>query len=317
MEEIIVASYDPVRDGADFAHLTEMSSPETGWAVRVARLEGHAAGILVLRRHSRLGAEPYIYVKPVYRRRGIGSALQREADRLMAGSSYAFAACEMAEDAVTDAFLTKHGYIRDFTGLRMERESVPVYSPAQETDALSARGLAIRGYRDADYTAYHSISDVAFYLMREQACVLRWYNPPSQRDREILSRPAVAASRYVLTENGIAIALCRIVGNNIALLGVRPDKQGQGYGRLLLRWCINRIAREEATDRITISVLEKNPARYLYESEGFRETGRYACYYKFHRPDPRPAGPEGYPDTDSIREAFRREGMLRETVREE
>jgi diamine N-acetyltransferase len=50
--------------------------------------------------------------------------------------------------------------------------------------------------------------------------------------------------------------------------------QGQGIGRPALRAAVDWIARERGVDRVRLSVVPENsPARNLYRSEGFTETG--------------------------------------------
>jgi len=50
--------------------------------------------------------------------------------------------------------------------------------------------------------------------------------------------------------------------------------QGQGIGRHGLRAAVDWIARERGVDRVRLSVVPENtPARSLYRSEGFTETG--------------------------------------------
>ena len=57
---------------------------------------------------------------------------------------------------------------------------------------------------------------------------------------------------------------------DIWTIGVRPDRQGHGLGRQLLRWGVQRLRGVGATD-ITLSVNGRNEgALALYESEGFR-----------------------------------------------
>jgi mycothiol synthase len=55
-------------------------------------------------------------------------------------------------------------------------------------------------------------------------------------------------------------------------VGVRPDHQGRGYGRQLLRWGVRHL-REVGVETVTLSANGRNPtALGLYESEGFRRT---------------------------------------------
>ena len=55
-------------------------------------------------------------------------------------------------------------------------------------------------------------------------------------------------------------------------IGVRPEAQGRGYGRQLLRWGIGHL-RDAGATTVTLSVNGRNPrALGLYETEGFHRT---------------------------------------------
>ncbi len=55
-------------------------------------------------------------------------------------------------------------------------------------------------------------------------------------------------------------------------IGVRPEAQGRGYGRQLLRWGIGHL-RDVGATTVTLSVNGRNPrALGLYEAEGFHRT---------------------------------------------
>lgn len=60
---------------------------------------------------------------------------------------------------------------------------------------------------------------------------------------------------------------------------VAPDWQGRGVGRRLLRRA-QRVAQERNADTLFLEVRDSNePAKRLYEAEGFGEIGRRRGYY--------------------------------------
>lgn len=66
---------------------------------------------------------------------------------------------------------------------------------------------------------------------------------------------------------------------HILNLCVRPQEQGRGLGRLMLRRLL-RIAREREADTVVLEVRPSNQrAIDLYLSEGFNEVGRRKRYY--------------------------------------
>jgi [ribosomal protein S18]-alanine N-acetyltransferase len=66
---------------------------------------------------------------------------------------------------------------------------------------------------------------------------------------------------------------------HILNLCVRPECQGQGYGRLLLRALLDH-ARRNRVETLFLEVRPSNtPAVHLYLSEGFNEVGLRKRYY--------------------------------------
>jgi hypothetical protein len=66
--------------------------------------------------------------------------------------------------------------------------------------------------------------------------------------------------------------------------------------------------------KVTISVLDGNPARKLYEKLGFCEVSSTYTYIKYYKPDSRQKAPKGYSGEEEIVNEFRLHGMLREDM---
>jgi ribosomal-protein-alanine N-acetyltransferase len=67
---------------------------------------------------------------------------------------------------------------------------------------------------------------------------------------------------------------------HITLLGIHPEYQGQGWGKLLLSSLLNK-AQEVKMVRATLEVRESNQiAIHLYEQYGFQILGRRKKYYQ-------------------------------------
>ena len=67
---------------------------------------------------------------------------------------------------------------------------------------------------------------------------------------------------------------------HITVLAVRPEYQGQGFGKSLV-WGLLKKARDRNLEWATLEVRESNHiAIALYESFGFREIGRRPKYYE-------------------------------------
>lgn len=66
---------------------------------------------------------------------------------------------------------------------------------------------------------------------------------------------------------------------HIANITVHPNYRRRGYGRFMLKFAISK-AREMGKRMLTLEVRESNePARKLYESEGFEAIGKINGYY--------------------------------------
>lgn len=306
--------YEILKDENEIFNSFQKAKSSEGNFVYIAENNYNILGILIIQRINRLSARIILFVDKHIRNKGIGTKLLEVSDQIIQDTQYEFTECEFNLNDNIANFLEKRGYIRSFVGVNMERDNTLIF-PEKITDAaLAQKGIVIRNYTNDDYWANHKIVGIGFYLMRKKACTIQWYDPPSEYEREILSRDYNCSCRYVLVDNGEIVGVSKILGSDIALLGVRPDKQHQGYGTLMLSYFINKIIREQQPSKVTISVLEKNPAKELYLKVGFREIGYYYHYVKFHKPDSRPKSPAGYLSEEEIMDSLRAHGKLQEEM---
>lgn len=88
---------------------------------------------------------------------------------------------------------------------------------------------------------------------------------------------------WLLHEHGLAVGygVISLAADEAHILNVcvAPERQGRGWGRLLLRALVAQ-ARDCKAERIFLEVRPSNPqAIALYHSEGFNEIGRRPRYY--------------------------------------
>lgn len=274
------------------------------------------AAVLILQRVNQRTMRPFVFVKRSMRRRGIGTAMLRLAASWVQASSYECLEYVFGEDRSIAVFLEKNGYNCLWREIKMERDSLMIDPEKTCDEALKKAGVEIRNYTDEDYWAYHTIVDTAFYLMRPKACSRNWYERPSNYSRQLLAGKDSCNSRYVMRKDGEAVAVCKLICNEVALLGVRPDKQHQGFGSLMLAWSVNKLI-PEGHEKIAIGVLDGNPAKALYSRNGFVPIGSSCCYILFVRPDSRPSKPAGYESEEEILTALRQFGRLEEEMSDE
>lgn len=98
---------------------------------------------------------------------------------------------------------------------------------------------------------------------------------------DMLSLPAYRA--LVITENdkvaGYACTLMVLDEGQILNIAIDKSQRRRGLGRMLLKYVLEQ-GKEQGACFFTLEVRESNkPAIGLYESFGFRETGRRKNYY--------------------------------------
>jgi GNAT superfamily N-acetyltransferase len=155
---------------------------------RVARYDDKIAGYLTVTRQSARHVEAAVYVDVPYRRRGVGSQLLLSADHYMLNSAYEHARCVITADEGAAEFLSRNGYRLYCPVYDMERGASPIDGDRLCDTAPYKRDIRIRPYQDADYMAWHTICDVAYYLLREKlGLVPGYYQPPSEYERRRLN----------------------------------------------------------------------------------------------------------------------------------
>lgn len=78
----------------------------------------------------------------------------------------------------------------------------------------------------------------------------------------------------------IGFAICQIVLDEATLfnIAVEPAMQGKGLGKLLLNELMIQL-KEKNIQTLWLEVRESNPARWLYEKQGFNEVDIRKNYY--------------------------------------
>jgi len=213
-------------------------------------------------------------VRPEHRRRGIGRSLielalsieaARGRDELFMGS--------VPDDPAGADFLRALGFEAHSTVWDLE---LPADRPIPEP--IWPDGLIARGFdRTRDVTTLPQVINAAFadhptpMLMEEE------FFRASLDDPDILDDDAIVLEERATGEIvGFCLADVRRAGGvvtsshgEIGLVGVRPDRQGRGLGRQLLR-AGTAYLRRVGIANVGLAVNGRNAAALgLYESEGF------------------------------------------------
>jgi len=130
--------------------------------------------------------------------------------------------------------------------------------------------VVIRSFRPGDEAAFHDIN--ADWIERFFAL--------EQKDRDVLGNPA----KYILDPGGeillavedeapLGVVALMVMGDGsveLAKMGVKPEAQGKGAGRMLVAAAIAK-AREMGMRRVYIETNSKlGPALKLYHDAGFQ-----------------------------------------------
>ncbi|MBE1444309.1 GNAT family N-acetyltransferase [Paenibacillus sp. OAS669] len=304
MENTTIEAYIPERDKAairimlskdeyfDETFHTNEANVRDG--IFVARYNGLTVGFLSLTNYKRgRGAGTTIFVSEEYRRMGIGSKLIKKADKLLSQ----YDAVERSEGACKDGdrsslqFLYKNGYYINHSMYFMEREGEP----------LTESHFSIRQYEDDDYLTWHSISQMAFYKMREHVGILpSFYYSSSEGERKSLLENK--NNKFVMLVDSEIVAIGGITaGNELHHIAVRTDLQSRGYGRAIVSFLVNEVMRR-GEKTVKLWVVKGNPAKNLYDRLGFKEKSLYHFVNRYYRPDSRLSRPpkEGMESSSSL-----------------
>ncbi|HLO36497.1 MAG TPA: GNAT family N-acetyltransferase [Candidatus Deferrimicrobium sp.] len=212
-------------------------------------------------------------VRPDRRRRGIGRALVRaalDAERARGRADLLLGALPGDEDA--RAFLRATGFT--FHSMLWDLD-LPRDAPIGEPGWPA--GHAVRPFdRSRDLEPWVALFNTAFAdhatpIQLDVSFVTAGFDDPAFEDADTGLVEETATGELV---GFCATAPIRRDGavvphGEIWTIGVRPDRQGSGLGRQLLRWGVRRLRAIGVAD-VSLSVNARNErALGLYESEGF------------------------------------------------
>jgi mycothiol synthase len=270
--------------------LAASADPHAEWTTRfalrdaaesaVAELDGALAGFV-------LPEAKLLVVAPEARRRGVGRALAEAALGVERGRGHAEAILGVLPgDGTGTAFLAACGFAYHSTVYDMAVPPGRAVAPPVLPDWVTARPFVSPG----DIPAWVELSNAAFadhptpLQLDLDRTIADWHAWPT-RDEDLLllvdGEGRLAASCCTepkrRAEGGVEPAA------EIWTIAVRPDLQGRGLGRQLVRWGVHWL-RSLGVETVTLIVNARNEsALALYESEGF---DRVASRERWAKPVP-------------------------------
>lgn len=156
------------------------------------------------------------------------------------------------------SFAEKHGYIRSFSSTYMEYTGYQFDIPF----------LSIREYNDDDYESAHQMYARAFHEMRIR--VGDFPNSVIEQPNDSMRKywALTKKDRLVYVQGSEIIGYSHIVGNEIGSISIKSQYQGQGIGRMFMKFIINKIL-EDGYKTVSLYCVVGNMAKRLYDSLGF------------------------------------------------
>ncbi len=232
-------------------------------------------GILALEKETLVGAAVFtgkndvtsftLYVGTSFRKRGIGTKLLLELEKVMHCSAVSEVYCDFQEHPETSSFIENNGYPLQFRSNLMTLQSA---------DSILSDDR-IRFYEEKDYETVHDILHRAFQKMRKQVGLPPQESPRSMEEAERFQKNRTS---ILLLEDHSVIKGCIVLdGKEIDKLAVAPEEEGKGYGRALLAAGVKNILTHQK--EAVLWVVQGNPAEKLYTSYGFQKK-RLHCFHK-------------------------------------
>lgn len=197
-----------------------------------------------------------LYIKPELRKQGYGTELYQVLTEKMRESGVKEVVCDYLDKEPERNFLSQKGYETWFQSNHMTYEGQGYPEPEYK----------IVPYQDEFYHTCQKIQSDSFHRMRLSVGMPSVQAQPSEEDRQNYLEEA--DSIYVLMDQENTVGILRLEGAEVDAVAVAYEFQGQGYGKALTQFGVNRIL-EAGHSKVTLWAVEGNPAKFMYEKLGF------------------------------------------------
>jgi mycothiol synthase len=201
----------------------------------------------------------YVFIDTLYRCKGNGEIALTLCEQVLreAGADTIMTNYRVDHDAFK-SFAKKHGYIRSFSSAYMKYNG----------DKFDIPFLPIREYNDEDYDSAHEMYARAFHEMRIR--VGDFPDSVIEQPNDYMRKQwnSTKNERLVYVKDNKIIGYAHVVGNEIGSISVKSKYQGQGIGRMFMKFICNKIL-EEGYKEVSLYCVVGNWAKLLYESLGF------------------------------------------------
>ena len=174
----------------------------------------------------------YVFIDTLYRCNGIGDLTLNLCEQILrdAGAETIMTTYQIDHDAAK-LFAKKHGYIHSFSSTYMKYDG----------DKFDIPFLSIREYNDVDFESAHEMYARAFHEMRIRDgdfpdSVIEQANDYMRKYWDTTKK-----ERLVYVQGSEIIGYAHVVGNEIGSISVKSQYQGQGIGRMFMKFICNKI----------------------------------------------------------------------------
>jgi mycothiol synthase len=221
--------------------------------------ENDLVGIAQLKERKKAFA--YVFIDTLYRCNGIGDMALILCEEILHDAKADTIMTNYRIDHDTfKSFAKKHGYIRSFSSTYMKYKG----------DMFDIPFLSIREYNDEDYESAHELYARAFHEMRTR--VGDFPDSVKEQPNDCMRNhwASTKKERFVYVQDNEIIGYAHVVGNEIGSISVKSQYQGQGIGRIFMKFICNKIL-EEGYKEVSLYCVVGNWAKRLYDSLGFVE----------------------------------------------
>lgn len=197
-----------------------------------------------------------LYVKQSIRQKGIGNMLIKSLEESMRSVGVEEVICDFKIDELEKSFLYKNGYKHCFYSNFM------TYTGGKRV----ADNHEIIRYEDKYYAECQKIFSESFHKMRLSVGLESTLSLPNEEER--IRYKENEENIFVLRDSNQIVAVVRIEDNEIDAVAVDVNHKGKGYGKVLVGYAVNKLL-DKGYTKLTLWVVEGNPAKYLYEKLDF------------------------------------------------
>lgn len=200
-----------------------------------------------------------LYVKEEKRKQGIGSKLIKKLEEKAELLGVKKISCDFKVNEREENFISQNGYKDNFYSNFM------VYDKGILD--IEEKNYSFINYEERDYLEVQKLINEAFYRMLSSIGIETEQIKPSEEEKT--SYEESKKNMFLLRIDNEIVGVIKLINSEIDGIAIKIEKQGQGYGKDLLKYGINYLL-NKGKKKVYLWAIEGNKAKYLYEKVGFK-----------------------------------------------